>query len=266
MDIVVCIKQVPDTTDVKIDPKTGTLIREGVPSIINPDDKHAIEAALKLKEAHGGSVTVISMGPPQADDAMREALAMGVDDAILLCDRAFAGADTLATSYTLATCVKKIEKYDLVICGRQAIDGDTAQIGPQMAEYLGLPQVTYVKNLEVGQDGKTVKLERALEDGYEKVETTLPALLTVIKDLNEPRYPSVRGIVEALNEREVKVWTAADIGAEEDRIGLNGSPTTVKRTFSPEPKGEGEIIEGTVEEMVQGLIQRLKDKNVIREI
>ena len=266
MDIIVCIKQVPDTTDVKIDPKTGTLIREGVPSIINPDDKHAIEAALKLKEEHSGNVTVISMGPPQADDAMREALAMGVDDAILLCDRAFAGADTLATSYTLATCIKKLEKYDLVICGRQAIDGDTAQIGPQMAEYLGLPQITYVKNLEVDKDGKTVRLERALEDGYEKVETTLPALLTVIKDLNAPRYPSVRGIVEALNEREIKVWTAEDIGADPDSVGLNGSPTTVKRTFSPEPKGEGEIIEGSVDEKVQGLIQRLKDKNVIREI
>jgi electron transfer flavoprotein beta subunit len=191
---------------------------------------------------------------------------MGVDEAILLCDRAFAGADTLATSYTLATCVKKIGNYDLVICGRQAIDGDTAQIGPQMAEYLGLPQVTYVKSVELDTDGKIVKLERALEDGYERVETTLPALLTVIKDLNNPRYPSVRGIVEALNEREVKIWTAEDIGADPECIGLNGSPTTVKRTFSPEPKGEGEIIEGTVEETVQGLIQRLKDKNVIREI
>lgn len=266
MDIVVCIKQVPDTTDVKIDPKTGTLIREGVPSIINPDDKHAIEAAITLREEYGGKVTVISMGPPQADDAMREALAMGVDDAILLCDRAFAGADTLATSYTLATCVKKISDYDLVICGRQAIDGDTAQIGPQMAEFLKLPQVTYVKNLELDQDGKTIRLERALEDGYEKVETSMPALLTVIKDLNKPRYPSVKGIVEALNEREVKVWTAEDIGADAEQVGLQGSPTTVKRTFSPEPKGEGEILEGTVEEMVGGLIQRLKDKNVIREI
>jgi electron transfer flavoprotein beta subunit len=149
MKMIVCIKQVPDTTDVKIDPKTGTLIREGVPSIINPDDKHAIEEALRLKEKFGGNVTVISMGPPQADDALREALAMGVDETILLCDRAFAGADTLATSYTLATTIQKIADYDIVICGRQAIDGDTAQIGPQMAEYLGVPQVTYVRDVKI---------------------------------------------------------------------------------------------------------------------
>jgi electron transfer flavoprotein beta subunit len=262
MKMIVCIKQVPDTTDVKIDPKTGTLIREGVPSIINPDDKHAIEEALRLKEKFGGNVTVISMGPPQADDALREALAMGVDETILLCDRAFAGADTLATSYTLATTIQKIADYDIVICGRQAIDGDTAQIGPQMAEYLGVPQVTYVRDVKI--KGKKLIVERTLEDGYEKIETSLPALITVIKDLNKPRYPSVGGIVEAYREREVKIWTAGDIDADITKIGLEGSPTQVKRTFAPEPKGEGEIISGTGEEAAKTLLQKLRNKNVIR--
>lgn len=262
MKMIVCIKQVPDTTDVKIDPKKGTLIREGVPSIINPDDKHAIEGALRLKEKFGGNVTIISMGPPQADDALREALAMGVDEAILLCDRAFAGADTLATSYTLATAIKKIGDYDIILCGRQAIDGDTAQIGPQMAEYLGVPQVTYVRDVKI--KGKKLIVERTLEDGYEKIETSLPALITVIKDLNKPRYPSVGGIVDAYREREVKVWTAEDVAADISKIGLDGSPTQVKRTFAPEPKGEGEIISGTGEEAAKTLLQKLRDKNVIR--
>ncbi|KYK26804.1 MAG: electron transfer flavoprotein subunit beta [Candidatus Proteinoplasmatales archaeon SG8-5] len=261
MNIVVCIKQVPDTTDVKIDPKTGTLIREGVPSIVNPDDKHAIEEALRLKEKFGGKVTAVSMGPPQAEDALREASAMGVDEMILLCDRAFAGADTWATSYALGTAVRKLG-FDLVICGREAIDGDTAQIGPQMAEHLGVPQITYVRNVEMG-DGKII-CERALEDGYERIEANLPALITVIADLNKPRYPSVRGIVEAYREKEVKVWTAGDINADPQCIGLEGSPTEVQRTFAPEPKGEGEMLEGSTEEVCSQLVSRLKDKNVLR--
>ena len=261
MNIVVLIKQVPDTTDVKIDKKTGTLIREGVPSIINPDDKHAIEEALKLKEQFGGKVTVLSMGPPQALDALRESKAMGVDDNILLSDRAFAGADTWATSYTLATAIKKVGDFDLIICGRQAIDGDTAQVGPQVAECLNLPQVTYVRKLEI--DGKKMNVERALEDGFERIETTLPALITVIKDLNKPRYPSVRGIVEACREAEYPVWTAKDIDAEPSKIGLEGSPTQVKRSFAPEPHGEGIMLEGTPEGMAKDLVMRLKDDNVV---
>ena len=261
MNIIVCVKQVPDTTDVKIDSKTGTLIREGVPSIVNPDDKHAIEEALRLKEKHGGKVTVLSMGPPQAGDALREASAMGADDMILLCDRAFAGADTWATSYTLGEAAKKIG-YDLIICGREAIDGDTAQIGPQMAEHLELPQITYVRKTDV-QDGKIV-CERALEDGYEIVEANLPALLTVISDVNNPRYPSVWGIVEAYQEKEITTWTAADIQADEKCIGLDGSPTSVKKSFAPEPKGEGEILEGNTNEVCKQLVAKLMDKNVVR--
>ena len=263
MDIIVCMKQVPDTTDVKIDPKTGTLIREGVPSIINPDDKHAIEEALCLKEKYGGTVTVISMGPPQAISALREAYAMGVDETILLSDRAFAGADTWATAYTLATGIRKIGRYDIIFCGLQAIDGDTAQIGPQVADSLGIPQVTYVQNLEV--DGSKVKVERALEDGYMVLETEMPVLLTAIKDLNVPRYPTVRGIVEAHRELEVAVWNAQDIDADEQKIGLPGSPTQVKRSFAPESKRAAEFIEGDSPfDKVKKLVDRLEDRNVVR--
>ncbi|MEE9152249.1 MAG: electron transfer flavoprotein subunit beta/FixA family protein [Thermoplasmata archaeon] len=261
MNIIVLIKQVPDTTDVKIDQKTGTLIREGVPSIINPDDKHAIEEALRLREKLGGKVTVLSMGPPQALDALREAKAMGTDDNILLSDRAFAGADTWATSYTLATAIKKIGEFDLIICGRQAIDGDTAQVGPQIAECLGLPQITYVRKIEI--EGKTVKAERTLEDGFERIETSLPVLITVIKDLNKPRYPSVKGIVEACRDAEFPIWTAKDIGADPKKIGLDGSPTQVKRSFAPKPHGEGVMLKGTVEEMTKELVSKLKDDNVV---
>lgn len=262
MNIIVLIKQVPDTTDVKIDKKTGTLIREGVPSIINPDDKHAIEQALRLREKYGGKVTVLTMGPPQALDALRESRAMGTDENVLLSDRAFAGADTWATSYTLATAIKKVGDYDMIICGRQAIDGDTAQVGPQVAECLNLPQITYVRKIEI--EGKTMRAERTLEDGFEKIETTLPVLITVIKDLNKPRYPSARGIVEACREAEYPVWTAKDIGADPSKIGLEGSPTQVKRSFAPEPHGEGIILEGSVEEMAKDLVLKLKDDNVVR--
>jgi electron transfer flavoprotein beta subunit len=262
MDIIVCIKQVPDTTDVKIDEKKGTLIREGVPSIINPDDKHALEEALRLRERFGGKVTVLSMGPPQADDALREALAMGADEAILLTDRAFAGADTWATAYSLGRAIEKIGRFDLLLLGRQAIDGDTAQIGPQLAEYLGVPQITYVRKLEI-KDGKVVA-ERALEDGYEVLEAPLPALITCIKELNTPRYPTIRGIVEAYREREVRWWSAQDVEADPSKIGLQGSPTQVKRTFVPVVQRAGEIIEGEPEEAVRTLLKRLRERNVIR--
>lgn len=261
MNIVVCIKQVPNTTDVKIDPKTGTLIREGVPSIVNPDDKHAIELGLQLREKFGGKVVALSMGPPQTDDALRECYAMGVDECILLSDRAFAGADTWATAYTLAIAIQKIG-YDLVICGRQAIDGDTAQIGPQIAEQLKIPQITYVRKVEI--EDKKVVAERVLEDGYEKIETTLPCLLTVLKELNKPRYPTIGGIVSAYREKKVIVWTVKDIPVEQKFIGMSGSPTQVKRTFAPEPKGKGVMLTGKNEEVVKQLVAKFKEKNVLR--
>ncbi|QNB46734.1 electron transfer flavoprotein subunit beta [Thermanaerosceptrum fracticalcis] len=261
MNIVVCIKQVPDTTEVKTDPKTGTLIRDGVPSIINPEDKNALEAALVLKEQYGAKVIVLTMGPPQADDALKEALAMGADEAILISDRAFAGADTLATSTALGNAIRKIGNFSVIFCGRQAIDGDTAQVGPQLAEYLNIPQVTYVKDIQLFE-GK-VQVKRALEDGFEVIEAQLPVLLTVIKDLNEPRYPSIKGIVDAYRSKQTTVWSAADLGANLQEVGLKGSPTQVRRIFTPAPKGKGEMLQGQPQEMICDLISRLKNKKVV---
>lgn len=261
MDVVVCIKQVPDTTEVKIDPQTNTLIRQGVPSIVNPFDKNAVEAALQLKEQHGGKVTVISMGPPQAQDALRECLAMGADEAILLSDRAFGGADTLATSRALAAGIAKIGHYDVIICGKQAIDGDTAQVGPEVAEHLGIPQVTYVAKIEVVPEG--LRLEREHEDGYEVVAAPLPVLLTVVKSINEPRYPTVRGTMKA-NRRDIPVWTAADLAIDPARIGIKGSPTQVKRIFTPQQRTQGEIIQADNErEAAALLVKKLVDAKII---
>ena len=259
MNIVVCIKQVPDTTEVKLDPKTGTLIREGVPSIINPDDKAGLEAALRLKDQYGAKVTVVSMGPAQADTALKEAVAMGADEAILLSDRAFGGSDTWATSTVIASALKKLD-YDLIVTGRQAIDGDTAQVGPQIAEKLGIPQITYVQNFKI--EGDKVICERALEDGYQVIETTMPCLLTAIKDLNEPRYPSVGGIFDAY-EKEIKVWSVNEVPIDTTKAGLKGSPTNVFRTFTPEPKGAGVMLEGADKETVKDLIARLQAKHIL---
>lgn len=259
MNIIVLIKQVPDTTDVKLDPKTGNLIREGLASIINPDDLHAIEAALRLKETSQGTVTAISMGPVQAVDALSEALGMGVDQGILLSDRAFAGADTWATSFTLGKAIETIGTYDLILCGRQAIDGDTAQIGPQVADHLGIPQVTYVCEIEEISDAGMV-VRRRLEDGYERIQCTLPALLTVIGDLNTPRYPLMGGLIDACAEKApIRIWNAADIGVQTCEVGLEGSLTHVIRTFAPKFRRQGEILEGSTKEVVQSLIQKLRD-------
>src|SRR3989339_1033155 len=212
MDIIVCIKQVPDTTEVKINPETNTLVREGVPSIINPFDENAVEEALRLREKNGGKVTVITMRPQQAKEALKQVIAMGVDEVILVSDRAFAGSDTWATSYTLAQAIKKIGKFDLIFCGRQAIDGDTAQVGPQLAEFLMIPQVTYAQKVEI-KDNEAI-VERALENGYMVIKAKLPILLTTIKELNIPRYPNVGRIVDSFGQNKVKIWTNQDIGGE----------------------------------------------------
>jgi electron transfer flavoprotein beta subunit len=261
MRIVVLIKQVPDTNEVRLDKATGTLIREGVPSIINPEDKNALEEALKVKEAMGAEVWVISMGPPQAEDALREALAMGADKAVLLTDRAFAGADTWATATTLGIALKKIQDFDLVLAGRQAIDGDTAQVGPQVAEYLEIPQITYVRELTV-EDGR-VKARRALEDGFEEIDAQLPALLTITKEANKPRYPHAAAIMTAYREQEVSHWTAADIEADPEGVGLKGSPTQVKRSFTPPPKEPGQILQKPAAEAARDLVAILRNKNII---
>ncbi|OGC25628.1 electron transfer flavoprotein subunit beta [candidate division WOR-1 bacterium RIFOXYB2_FULL_42_35] len=260
MDIIVCIKQVPDTTEVKINPETNTLVREGVPSIVNPFDENAIEAALKLKELHGGKVTAITMGPPQAAEALKTVLAMGVDDVILVSDRSFAGSDTWATSYTLAQTIKKLGNYDLIICGKQAIDGDTAQVGPGIAEWLKLPQVTFAVKIEV--NGKIAKVERLLEEVNEVVETPLPAVLTVVKQINEPRMPSLRGMMKA-KKAEVKTMNAAAIDADPKNLGLNGSPTQVVKIFTPPPKGGGEILTGEPNEIITKLIEKIQERKII---
>ena len=264
MKIVVCAKQVPDTTEVKLDPKTNTLIRDGVPSIINPDDKAGIEAALQLKEKVGGTVTVISMGPPQADAALREALAMGCDDAILVTDRAFGGADTWATSSTIAAALKKLD-FDVIITGRKAIDGDTAQVGPQIAEHLGIPQVSYAEEiLEASEDKLVVK--RQFEDRYHVIEIKTPFLITALSELATPRYMTVHGIFDAYREKEVKVWTLEELKDTVDmaNIGLKGSPTNVKQSFTKQAKGKGLYYKDlSPEEAVETIVAKLEERHII---
>ena len=265
MKIVVCAKQVPDTTEVKLDPKTNTLIRDGVPSIINPDDKAGIEAALQLKEkCPGSTVTVISMGPPQADVALREALAMGCDDAVLVSDRAFGGADTWATSSTIAAAIKKLD-YDVIITGRQAIDGDTAQVGPQIAEHLGIPQVSYVEELDV-EVTDTLVVQRQFEDRHQIIEVKTPCLITALAELADPRYMTVQGAFDAYREKEVKVWGLADLEDTVDQanIGLKGSPTRVKKSFTKQAKGAGTIIKDlSADETVTAIVDKLQEKHII---
>ncbi len=260
MKIVVCIKQVPDTNEVKLDPKTGTLIRDGVPSIINPDDKAGLEAALRLKDEFGAHITVITMGPPQAKNALKETYAMGADRVILLTDRVFAGADTLATSTTIASALKKID-FDLVITGRQAIDGDTAQVGPQIAEHLQLPQISYVSNFEHKGDHAVVK--RSFEDGFQMVKVKYPCLITTLSEMNDARYMSIKGIIDAHRDLEVETWTFENIEADPARMGLKGSPTKVKKSFTKGVKSAGKVVEGTPKELATAIVDKLKEKFVI---
>ncbi|MDS0528413.1 electron transfer flavoprotein subunit beta/FixA family protein [Clostridium sp. SHJSY1] len=259
MNIVVCVKQVPDTTAVKIDPVKGTLIRDGVPSIMNPEDKHALEAALQLKEIHGGKVTVVSMGLPMAKATLREALCMGADEAILLTDRCLGGADTLATSKSLAGVIAKLD-YDIVLAGRQAIDGDTAQVGPEIAEHLNIPQVTYVQDVKV--EGDSLIVNRALEDGYQVVEVKTPCLLTAIEELNAPRYMHVANIF-ATNDDQIKVMSADDIDVDKAELGLKGSPTKVKKSMTKEVKGAGELVKESPKNAAYYVVGKLKEKHYI---
>ncbi|MBP2027016.1 electron transfer flavoprotein beta subunit [Acetoanaerobium pronyense] len=260
MKIVVCIKQVPDTTEVKLDPKTGTLIREGVPSIINPDDKSGLEAALRLKDTIGAEVTVLTMGPPQADAALREALAMGADKAILLTDRAFAGADTWATSSALAGALRTME-FDLIIAGRQAIDGDTAQVGPQIAEHLNLPSVTYVEDIEAAPGSIIVK--RSFEDGYHKIKINTPCLVTTLQEMNKSRYMRVSGVYDAFKEDKVEIWNVDKIEVDHSNLGLKGSPTKVKKSFTKGAKTAGKVFEVEPKEAAKIIVEKLKEKYII---
>jgi electron transfer flavoprotein beta subunit len=260
MNIIVCLKQVPGTTDVKIDPETKTLRREGIENVVNPFDTYALEEGVRLRERFGGKVTVISMGPPQAEEMLREAISCGADEAILISDRAFAGSDTLATSYTLSCAVSKIDDYDLVICGRQTIDGDTGQVGPELSEALDLPFVAYVSKINEVADGKMV-LERMVEDGHEVIETPLPAVITVVKEINVPRLPSLRGITKS-KRAEIPVWTANDLEVDEGRVGLTGSATWVVEVFFPQRVHQGEMLEGEPDSQVDKLIEKLRDLKI----
>ncbi len=261
MKIVVCIKQVPDTTNVRINPETNTLMREGVESIINPFDMYALEEGIRLKEKHGGTVIALSMGPPQVESALREAISLGVDEVILLSDRAFAGADTLATAYTLARGIKKIGKVDVILMGRQAMDGDTGQVGPGVAENLGLPHVTEIRKIETIEDDGTIIVERLLEDGYVRLKSKLPIVLTAVKEINEPRLPSLKGKIAA-KKAEIPSWNHEDIELDLQRIGLTGSPTQVMKIFTPPKPSGGKIIEGDVQQAVSNLLAELRGAGI----
>ncbi len=261
--ILVCAKQVPDTNEIKINPETGTLIRDGVPSILNNDDANALEEALKIKDMYPDThITVVSMGPPQAQDMLFECLAMGADEAVLLSDRAVGGSDTWATSNALTATIRKIGEFDLIFAGRQAIDGDTAQVGPQIAEKLEIPQVTYVEEFKIEPNMKEITVKRQLEDGYELIKLNTPCMLTAIKELNEPRYMSMKGIFN--KDKKISVWSAADVEVDLNTVGLKPSPTNVFRSFTPKPKGKGVTLEGDTEkDIAKTLLINLKKKHII---
>jgi electron transfer flavoprotein beta subunit len=262
MNIIVCIKQVPNTTNVQIDPETGRLKREGVESIINPFDEYAIEESVRIKEKVGGKVIVITMGPPQAESALREAVSKGADEAILISDKAFGGADTLATSYALSSAIKFIGGYDIIICGEQSSDGDTAQVGPEIAETLNIPHIAYVKKIELIDD-KSIKVERTMEDGCDLIESPVPVLLTVVKEINTPRIVSLKGKMAA-KKAVIMILNVADMGADTKKTGLNGSPTQVMKIFAPTQRtGGGEKFSGEAKEVAAVLVKRLSEIRII---
>jgi electron transfer flavoprotein alpha/beta subunit len=260
--IIVCIKQVPDTTNVKINPETNTLIREGVESIINPFDMYALEEGLRIKEKVGGEVAALSMGPPQVEQSLKEAVSLGVDNVCLLSDRAFAGADTLATAYTLAAGIQGMGGADIILMGKQAIDGDTGQVGPGVAENLGLPHITDVRKVEAIDETGFIIVERLLEDGYVRLKVKLPVILTVVKEINEPRLPSLKGKMRA-RKTEVNVLTKDDLDVDGDRIGLTGSPTQVIKIFTPPKPSGGKILKGEPDEVVAELLAELKAAGIL---
>jgi len=256
MHCIVCAKQVPDTKDVKLDPETNTLSRDGVVSIMNPYDRHALKEAVRLKETHGGKVTVVTMGPPQAEEMLREAISCGADEGVLVSDRAFAGADTWATSYTLAAAVRKCDSFDVILCGKQAIDGDTAQVGSGLAEQLQIPFVTAVRKIEYCDD-VIFRAERMMDDGYDTVEVKNPVLFTVVKEINKPRLPSLKGKMKA-KKAAIMTLTADELDVDKNKLGLNGSPTQVVAVFAPEARGDRIILQGSIEEQVAKLVQELE--------
>ena len=261
MNIVVCLKQVPATTKVKIDPQTNTLVRQGIKNIVNPFDTYALEEGVRIKERHGGKVTAVTMGPLQAEDVLREAISTGADEAILLSDGAFAGADTLATAYTLARAIDKLEHYDIIICGRQTVDGDTGQVGPELAEMLGIPFVAYVSKIEEIDNGY-MRVKRMVEEGHEVIETSLPAVITVVKEINTPRLPSLRGLARS-RSAVIPIWTVQELDVDKNMVGLSGSATRVIKIFFPQRVHHGDGLQGDLESQVESLIDKLRDAKVI---
>ncbi|MFO8010353.1 MAG: electron transfer flavoprotein subunit beta/FixA family protein [Dehalococcoidia bacterium] len=261
MNIVVCIKQVPGTTEVRINDENNTLVREGVEGIINPFDTYAVEEGVRLKERFGGKVTVLTMGPPQAEAALRETIEVGADEGVLVSDRAFAGSDTLATSYILSKAIEKIREYDLVITGKQTMDGDTGQVGPGVSQRLGIPFVAYASSIE-DINGTAIRVKRMTDEGHEIVETNMPCVMSVSKEINVPRLPSLRGKMKA-KSAQLTIWSAHDLGVEDDKIGIAGSPTWVMHIFSPQRERESEILEGDSKDKVDKLLQKLSEMKFV---
>jgi electron transfer flavoprotein beta subunit len=261
LNIIVCVKQVPETTDVEFDLNTGTLIREGVDSIVNPFDEYAVEEALRLKERYGGSIKVISMGPPQAETALRDTIALGCDEAWLATDQYFAGADTWATSFTLSLCIEKLAPYDIILCGLKTTDGDTGQVAPELAHQLGLPHICYVNNIIDIADSK-IKLTRILDEGVETLETSLPLVISVSKDINQPRLATLRGKLNA-RKAQIKKITSNEINVEREKLGLDGSYTKVVKILIPEPPTGGEVVTGKPEELADKIFKKLIECKVI---
>lgn len=261
MNVVVCIKQVPETATVKIDLQSITLVKAQGKLIINPFDMYALEEAVRLKEQHGGKVTTISMGPPEAQEALREATALGVDESILLNDPLFEGCDTLATSYVLSKAINKLDPPDLIICGRQTTDGNTGQVAPQLAEWLGLCFVSYVSKIEEVGKGQAT-LQRMVDEGHQVVQMSLPGVISVIKEINIPRLPSLRGLMQS-KKAQIPTWNARDLDVDVAKVGLAGSPTRVSKVFFPQRVREGELLEGSPREQVDQLLEKLKEAKII---
>jgi electron transfer flavoprotein alpha/beta subunit len=261
MNVIVCLKQVPETAKVEINQQTNTLVTEGTKRIINPFDMYALEEGIRIKEKYGGKVTAISMGPPQAEEALREAISIGTDETILLSDPAFDGSDTWATSYILEKAIGKLGGGDIIICGRQTMDSDTGQVAPQLAEQLGLPFVSYVSKIEEIKEGY-MRVQRMVEEGHQVVEMPLPGVISVVKEINVPRMPSLRGLMQA-KKAKIPVWNARELGIERDKVGLSGSPTRVVKLFSPQRASSGELLQGSPESQVQQLVERLRERKII---
>lgn len=264
MNIIVCMKQVPILSEIKVDEKQGLVIREGSQMVINPEDTNAIELAIELRNRFGGKITAVSMGPKSVRVAVKEAEAMGVDDAIMLRDDAFKASDAQATAKIVAAAIKKLGHFDLVLCGNQTLDGNTALVAPHIAEYLDVPQITYVKSIEFGEDGKSVKARRFTETSDYVYECSLPAVISVTKEINDPHLPHMIGIYDAYEEDNEPVWNAKDLGIDPDETGLEGSPTTVVKTFKPKRSNKIEFIKGRNSwDKADGLIKKMLEDKLI---